>query len=84
MNDDYELIKRGKNPDNEALYCVCTYCGCEFSTKKKHFIPSQIQRDAVSESMYTRCPECERFCIGMTYKHYKKFVSIMVGGKGNG
>lgn len=84
--DDVKIIKHGKNPENVTLYCVCTFCGCEFSTAKKHFFPQYLglQRDAVSKALYTRCPECESFCIGMTYGQYKQYVSIKKVDEGNG
>ena len=75
-----EIIKHGKNPDNEMMYFICPKCGCEFSERKgycKHEVISNPMDCSEWADIYEQnCPDCDTSVNGMTYKKYANKTKI--------
>lgn len=76
---EVNVIKHGKNPDNEKLYFICRKCGCEFDVKRKYCLITyeELQRDQAITRCEHECPDCGNSVMGEPYAKYIQTKNIL-------
>lgn len=62
-NNQVEIIKEGKLPEEEKYLFKCSRCGCEFRTMQKYCTIDVGQFQQEMNFTYN-CPCCGKICVG--------------------